>query len=62
MLQISQVILTADFSAEVANNSAVGMIGSFVAAAIIIVIPATAFLIFVSQKDSLDRTSTSGRR
>ena len=62
MFQISQAILTADFSAEVANNSAVGMIGSFIAAAIIIVIPATAFLIFVSQKDSLDRTSTSGRR
>ena len=62
MFQISQAILAADFSAEVANNSAVGMIGSFIAAAIIIVIPATAFLIFVSQKDSLDRTSTSGRR
>ena len=58
MFQISNLLLAADFSAEVANNSAVGMIGSFIAAALLIVIPATAFLIFVSQKDSLDRTST----
>ena len=50
MFQISNLLLAADFSAEVANNSAVGMIGSFVAAALLIVIPATAFLIFVSQK------------
>ena len=61
MFQISNLVLAADFSAQVANNSAVGMIGSFIAAALIIVIPATAFLIFVSQKDSLNRTST-GRR
>jgi len=49
VIQISNLILAADFSAEVANNSAVGMIGSFIAAALIIVIPATAFLIFVRQ-------------
>ena len=55
MLQISNLLLAADFSPEVANNSAVGMLGSFIAAAILIVVPATAFLIFVSQKDSLDR-------
>ncbi len=61
MLQISNLLLAAEFSSEVANNSAVGMIGSFIAAALIIVIPAAAFLIFVSQKDSLDRTS-AGRR
>ena len=61
MFQISNLLLTADFSAEVANNSAVGMIGRFSAAALLIVIPAGAFLIFVRQKDSLDRTST-GRR
>ena len=61
MFQISNLILAANFSSEVANNSAVGMIGSFIAAALLIVIPATAFLIFVSQKDSLDRTS-AGRR
>ncbi len=53
MFQISNLLLAADFSAEVANNSAVGMIGSFIAAALLIVIPATAFLIFVSQKDLL---------
>ena len=61
MSQILNLLLATDFSAEVANNSAVGMIGSFIAAALLIVIPATAFLIFVSQKDSLYRTST-GRR
>ena len=61
MFQISNLLLVADFSAEAANNSAVGMIGSFIAAALLIIIPATAFLIFVSQKDSLDRTS-AGRR
>jgi len=61
VLQISNLLLAADVSSQVANNSAVGMLGSFVAAALLIVVPATAFLIFVSQKDSLDRTST-GRR
>ena len=61
MFQISHLLLAADISAEVSNNSAVGMIGSFIAAALIIVIPASAFLIFVSQKDALDRTS-AGRR
>ena len=61
MFQISNLLLAAEFSSEVANNSAVGMIGSFIAAALLIVIPATAFLIFVSQNDSLDRPST-GRR
>ena len=61
MFQISNLLLAANFSSEVASNSAVGMIGSFIAAALLIVIPATAFLIFVSQKDSLDRTS-AGRR
>ena len=61
MFQISNLLLAADFSAEVANNSAVGMIGSFIAAALLIVIPASAFLIFVSQQDSLERTTT-GRR
>ena len=57
MLQISNLLLSADFAPEVANNSAVGMLGSFIAAAVLIVVPAAAFLIFVSQKDSLDRLS-----
>ena len=55
MLQISNLLLAADFSPEVTSNSAVGMIGSFIAAALLIVVPAASFLIFVSQKDSLDR-------
>lgn len=55
MLQISNLLLAADVSSQVANNSAVGMLGSFIAAALLIVVPASAFLIFVSQKDSLDR-------
>tara|TARA_B100000424_G_C22734938_1_gene398229 strand:+ start:193 stop:381 length:189 start_codon:yes stop_codon:yes gene_type:complete len=62
VFQISNLILTANFSPEVTNNSAVGMIGSFIAAALLIVVPAAAFLIFVSQKDSLDRTSATRRR
>ena len=61
MFQISNLLLAAEVSAEAANNSAVGMIGSFILAALLIIIPATAFLIFVSQNDSLERTST-GRR
>ena len=56
MLQISNLLLAADFSPEVANNSAVGMIGSFISAALLIVVPAVTFLILVSQNDSLERT------
>tara|TARA_B100001029_G_scaffold132066_1_gene110932 strand:+ start:677 stop:865 length:189 start_codon:yes stop_codon:yes gene_type:complete len=62
VIQISNLILATDFSAAVTNNSAVGMIGSFIAAALLIVVPAATFLIFVSQKDSLQRTSTTRRR
>ena len=57
MIQISNLILAADFSPEVTGNSAFNMIASFFAAALLIVIPAAAFLIFVSQKDSIERTS-----
>ena len=53
MLQISNLLLAADFSPEVANNSAVGMIGSFLAAGALVVAPAAAALIWVSQKDAL---------
>ena len=56
------LLLATDFSPEVTNNSAVGMIGSFIAAALLIVVPAAGFLIFVSQKDSLERTSNTRRR
>ena len=62
MIQILNLLLVADLSPEVANSSAFNMIGSFIAAALLIVLPAAAFLIFVSQKDSLDRTSAARRR
>ena len=62
MLQITQFILLANFSPEVSNNSAVGMIGSFIAAALLIVVPATAFLIAVSQNDKLDAERAGKRR
>ncbi len=61
MLQISQLLLLADVTSQVSNNSAVGMIGSFIAAALLIIAPATAFLIAVSQNDKLD-TERAGRR
>ena len=61
MHQISQLLLLANVTPEVSNNSAVGMIGSFIAAALLIVAPATAFLIAVSQNDKLD-TERAGRR
>ena len=55
MLQISQLILSANVSSDVANNSAVGMLGSFIAAALLIIVPASAFLVYVSQNDRLER-------
>ena len=62
MPQISQILLLANFSPEASNNSAVGMIGSFIAAALLIVVPATAFLIAVSQNDKLDAERAGRRR
>ena len=52
----------ADVSPAVAGSSGFNMIASFFAAALLIVIPAATFLIFVSQKDSLERTSATRRR
>ena len=43
MFHLSNLILATDLSPEVTNNSAVGMIGSFIAAALLIVVPAAAF-------------------
>ncbi len=62
MIQIYNLLLVAEFSPEVTNNSAFNMLASFFAAALLIIVPAAAFLIFVSQKDSLDRTSATRRR
>ena len=62
MLQISQLFLSTSLSPEVSNNSAVGMIGSFIAAGLLIVVPATALLIAVSQNDKLDAERSAKRR
>jgi len=62
VIQISNLILAVDLSPEVTNSSAFNMIGSFIAAALLIIVPAATFLIFVSQKDSLERTTATRRR
>ncbi len=49
------LLLTAGVSREVARLSAEAMVGSFLQAAFVVVIPAAGFLIWVSQKDSLSR-------
>ncbi len=48
-------LLNVAVSSQAATNSAIGMIGSFLAAAALIVVPAASFLIWVSQKDALER-------
>ena len=49
------LFLSVGVSSEAASNSAVGMLGSFLAAGALIVAPAAAALIWVSQKDALGR-------
>ena len=49
------LFLTAGTSSQAATSSAVGMIGSFLAAGALVVAPAAAALIWVSQKDALSR-------
>ena len=60
MQQLFQIFLSANLSPEAANGSAFNMIASFIAAALLIVAPASAFLIAVSQNDKLD-AERSGR-
>ena len=62
MYQIHQIFLTANLSPEVANGSAFNMIASFIAAALLIIAPASAFLIAVSQNDKLDAERAGKRR
>ena len=62
MQQLFQVFLSANLSPEVANGSAFNMIASFIAAALLIIAPATAFLIVVSQNDKLDAERAGKRR
>ena len=52
---LSNLLFSAAVSSQAATNSAVGMIGSFLAAGALIVVPAASFLIWVSQKDALER-------
>ena len=47
--------LTAGVSSEAATKSAVGMLGSFLGAGALVVAPAAAALILVSQRDALNR-------
>ena len=47
--------LSAGISGQAATNSAVGTIGSIIAAGALIVAPAAAALIWVSQNDQLSR-------
>ncbi len=49
------LFLTSGVSSEAATKSAVGMIGSFLGAGALVVAPAFAFLILVSQRDVLSR-------
>ncbi len=55
---LSHFLLGAAVSGQAATNSAIGMIGSFLAAAAFIVVPAASFLIWVSQKDALERSGS----
>tara|TARA_B100000214_G_C23911602_1_gene601571 strand:+ start:683 stop:859 length:177 start_codon:yes stop_codon:yes gene_type:complete len=52
----SNLIFGAGVSSDVANSSAIGMVGSFLAAGALIVVPAAFALIWVSQNDSLNRS------
>ena len=49
------LFLSAGASSQASTSSAVGMIGSFLAAGALVVAPAAAALIWVSQKDALSR-------
>ena len=52
---LSTLLFSAAVSSQAATNSAIGMIGSILAAAAFIVVPAASFLLWVSQKDALER-------
>ena len=49
------LFLSSGFSSQVATNSAIGTIGSILAAGALIVVPAAFALIWVSQNDALSR-------
>ncbi len=53
--QFLNLLLSTGISGESATGSAIGMIGSFLAAAGLIIAPAAFALIWVSQNDALSR-------
>ena len=53
--QLVNLFLSTGFSSEVATSSAIGTIGSILAAGALIVVPAAFALIAVSQNDALSR-------
>ena len=53
MALFSLFLNTGEFSTQVTTNSAVGMIGSFLAAGALIVAPIAGVLIWISQKDAI---------
>ena len=55
VVSLTNLFFGTGVSSEVATSSAIGMIGSFLAAAALIVVPAASFLLWVSQNDALDR-------
>ena len=54
-MALPSVNVLLDVSLEASRLSAEAMVGSFFAAAFLIVIPAASLLIWVSQKDALSR-------
>ena len=49
------LLLATGYTSQASTNSAIGMIGSFLAAGALIVAPAAFALIWISQKDALTR-------
>ena len=53
---LSPIDLLLNVSLEASRLSAEAMVGSFIAAALLIVVPAAGFLLWVSQKDQVSRS------
>ncbi|WP_320675705.1 photosystem II reaction center protein PsbX [Prochlorococcus sp. MIT 1300] len=55
-LSFLSLLLGSGVSLEASRLSAESMVGSFIAAALLIIVPAASFLIWVSNKDQLTRS------